>query len=138
MPKQRSIELTQEDIQKRGLMRNGVNFPYNPNNLKKAEKLRKNMTRAECKLWFEYLQKHPCKFYRQRPIDHFIVDFYCSQSDLVIEIDGETHASLSAQEYDAMRTALLNLYGLQVLRFTNQQVFYEFDEVCHEIEKLLE
>lgn len=118
-------------------MRNGKNYPYNPDNVKKADYLRKNMTKAECKLRFEFLQHHPYKFYRQRPIDHFIVDFYCSKADLVIEIDGETHASDDAREYDAMRTALLELYGLRMVRFTNWEVFNEFESVCNQIEVVL-
>lgn len=99
--------------------------------------MRKNMTKAEKKLRFEFLQKHTCKFYRQRMIDHFIVDFYCSQYDLVIEIDGENHYTDEALDYDAMRTELLELYGLRVIRFTNEQVLNEFEAVYEEIERQL-
>ena len=100
--------------------------------------MRKNMTSAEKKLWFQFLRTHRCKFYRQRRIDHFIVDFYCSKYRLVIEIDGESHYSDTAIEYDRMRTELLELYGLQVIRFTNDQVYDDFDAVCEEIESYLQ
>ncbi len=68
------------------------------------------MTKAEKKIRFEFLQSHTNKFYRQRMIDHYIVDFYCAKSSLVIEIDGDTHYTIDGIEYDIMRTELLNLY----------------------------
>ena len=52
-----------------------------------AKRLRKNMTAQERCLWYAYLRNYPIKFYRQRPIDHFIADFYCSKAHLVIELD---------------------------------------------------
>jgi len=96
------------------------------------------MTSTESKLWFAFLRKHDYKFLRQKCIDHFIVDFYCAQVSLVIEIDGETHADDEAQDYDRMRTDLLNLYGLRVIRFTNQQIYHQSDDVCSSIADFLE
>ena len=137
MSKDRSLTLTKEDITKRWLIRDWIWFPYNPNNKKKAEILRKDMTKAEKKIRFEFLQSHPQKFYRQRMIDHYIIDFYCAKASLVIEIDGDTHYTTDGIEYDIMRTELLNLYWLQVIRFTNKDIFDNFEWVCQEINKYL-
>ena len=96
------------------------------------------MTQAEAKLRFAYLRGHEYKFYRQKCIDHFIVDFYCPRVSLVIEVDGETHATDEAQDYDTMRSELLELYGLHVMRFTNTQVYKQLDDVCRCIADFLE
>ena len=74
---------------------------------------------------------------RQRPIDNFIVDFYCAGAKLVIEIDGDSHAADEASAYDAQRTQVLEGYGLTVARFTNREVFCDFEKVCAQIEKLI-
>jgi very-short-patch-repair endonuclease len=73
-------------------VRDGIHFPYNPHNVERAKKMRKNMTDAESKVRFGYLRKADHKRYRQKCIDHFIVDFYCPEVNLVLEIDGDTHA----------------------------------------------
>ena len=105
-------------------------LPYNPKLVQRARELRKNMTKAERKLWYEYLRNFPLRVHRQRPIDHFIVDFYCPKLKLVIEIDGESHNSKQAQIYDAERTRRLEGYGLKVIRFTNEEVLTNFEGVC--------
>ncbi len=134
--KKRTIELDKESVEKRWLVRDWKTFPYNPSNLDKAKLLRKKMTKAESKLWHDYLKKLDIKFYRQRPIDHFIVDFYCSKYSLVIEIDWWIHDS--QKEYDKMRTDLLNIYWLQVIRFTNDEVLNDFDNTCKKITSYLQ
>jgi len=68
-------------------MQNGKQLPYSPILIERARELRKHTTPAEKKLREEFLQSHTYKFYRQRPIDHFIADFYCSQQHLIIEVD---------------------------------------------------
>ena len=65
------------------------------------------------------------RFRRQQPIDRYIVDFYCRQAQLVLEIDGSIHHSKEAAEYDDQRTQFLNELGLTVIRFSNEQVIYE-------------
>lgn len=75
----------------RGLFFDGTHLPYSLSNKDKARELRKNLTEAERKLWYNYLRLLPDKFYRQRPIDHYIADFYAPAYGLVIEIDGDTH-----------------------------------------------
>lgn len=108
-------------------------LPYNPELVERAKELRKNMTPAERKLWNEYLKTFQFRVLRQRPIHHFIVDFYCAQLKLVIEIDGDSHSTQESQSYDRERTEILNCYGLRVVRFTNQQVLNEFEGVCQKI-----
>lgn len=129
--------LTKKDIQKRGLVRDGYTLPYNPLGTHKAKILRKNMTQAEKKLWYCFLKNHRYKFYRQKPIDHFIVDFYCANKKLVIEVDWAIHNTKQSQEYDTMRTEILALYNVQVIRFRNKDILYNFDRVCRYIEKVV-
>ncbi len=97
-------------------------LPYNKNLVPRAKELRKNMTLAEKKLWYDYLRDFKYRIHRQRPIDNFIVDFYCPQLKLVIEIDGDSHYTENAQEYDRQRTEILQGYGLKVIRFNNHEV----------------
>jgi very-short-patch-repair endonuclease len=81
--------------------------------------------------------KHlPYKFRRQRPFGKFIVDFYCSELKLVIEVDGDSHFSPEAAAYDCERTLYLESLGLHVLRFTNVDVLYRLDDVKDRIWKM--
>ena len=104
----------------------------------RADELRKNMTQQEWNLWYFYLRNHRLKWYRQRIIDRFIVDFYCHAAKLVIEIDGKQHYTDQGIVYDTERTQVLQGYGLKVLRYTNQQLECNFQEVCWDIEKNLQ
>ena len=119
------------------LKENQQHLPYNPALIPRAKEMRKNMTAAEKKLWSEYLRTFPLRVYRQRPIDHYIVDFYCPKLKLVIEVDGETHFTSEAQEYDQMRSDVLRGYGLEIIRFTNNDVLNNLPAVCDKIEKYL-
>lgn len=92
------------------------------------------MTTAEKKLWLHYLNQFKFRVLRQRPIDHFIVDFYCATLKLVIEIDGDSHYTIEGLAYDEERTQILEGYGLSIVRFTNQEVMNNFDAVCQRIE----
>src|SRR5690242_15943608 len=87
-------------------------LPYNPKLVERAKELRKNMTPAEKKLWCEYLRDFQFRVFRQRPINHFIVDFYCPTLQLVIEIDGDSHFTDEGKDYDIDRTNILEGYGL--------------------------
>ena len=104
----------------------------------RADELRKNMTQQEWNLWYFYLRSHRLKWYRQRIIDRFIVDFYCHAAKLVIEIDGKQHYTDQGIVYDTERTQVLQGYGLKVLRYTNQQVVDNFQDVCWDIERNLQ
>lgn len=132
----RKVELWIKDVRKRWLVWDWKWFPYSARNIERARYLRKNMTPAETKLRNDFLKSYEYKCYRQRPIDHFIADFYCAKKSLIIEVDGSVHHSLQAKEYDAMRTDLLNLYGLRVIRFSNDEVLNNFDEVCKRIDEV--
>jgi very-short-patch-repair endonuclease len=102
----------------------------------KAEYLRAHMTLAELTLW-ERLNKSQLnyRFKAQHPIDIFIVDFYCHKCKLVIELDGEIH--LSRKEYDEGRTAELERFGLKVIRFSNNEVLTNIENVITEIKENL-
>ena len=100
-----------------------------------ARQLRKNMTMQEKHLWYDFLRTYPIKFYRQRIIDGYIADFYCSKAKLVIEIDGNQHYTAQGKEYDSIRTEILQAYGLEVIRFKNKQIDNSFQSVCEEINR---
>lgn len=112
-------------------------LPYNKKLVSRAKELRKNMTVAEQKIWKNYLKNFPYRVYRQRPIENFIVDFYCPKLKLVIEIDGETHYTENAQEYDRERTRVLQGYGLKVIRFKNDDVLNNLIGVVNFIEEMI-
>jgi very-short-patch-repair endonuclease len=108
-------------------------LPYNPDLVAKAKELRQNLTPAEKKLWAECFGTFPLRVLRQRPIDRFIVDFYCAALKLVIEIDGESHFTDEGQAYDQERSQVLEGYGLKVIRFTNDEVMHNFEGACQKI-----
>lgn len=95
------------------------------------------MTPAERKLWYGYLRTLTFRVLRQRPTDNFIVDFFCAQLKLVIEVDGENHFTNESRDYDWERTQILEGYGLTVLRFTNDEVLQDWEGVCRQIEELI-
>jgi very-short-patch-repair endonuclease len=102
---------------------------YNKSLIKRARSMRKVMTPAERHLWLHCLRDAPFKFRRQRPFGKFIVDFYCAELQLVVEVDGDSHYSDEALAYDRERTLYLESLGLRVLRFTNTEVLYRLDDV---------
>jgi very-short-patch-repair endonuclease len=96
------------------------------------------MTLAEKKIWSELLRKDKLegfRFLRQKPLDNYIADFYCAELLLVIEIDGKHHLSADAREYDEYRTRVLNGYGIEVVRYTNEQILNHFDEVEQDLKE---
>ena len=112
--------------------------PKNGEMLPRARELRHNMTPQEQKLWYRFLRKYPVKIYKQRIVESFIVDFYCSKALLVIEVDGSQHYTEQGEAYDLERSAVLERYGLLVLRFSNLEVEQEFDGVCTLIDKTIQ
>ncbi len=111
-------------------------LPYNRELVSRAKEMRKHPTTAERKLW-DYLRKFPFRVWRQRPIDNFIVDFYCPKLHLIIEVDGSGHFTEQGRAYDEERTNVLEGYGLQVIRFTNDEVLNSFEGVCDRISGFL-
>ena len=102
-----------------------------------AKDLRRNMTKQEKHLWYDYLKFYPIKIYKQRIIDSFIADFYCHQARLVIELDGSQHYTPEGKSYDQARTEVMQKYGLEVLRFSNSDIDQKFDGVCYVIDKTI-
>lgn len=99
---------------------------YNHQNLKYAKQLRAEMTPWERKLWYCFLSKYPVRFQRQKPKGNYIVDFYCAQAKLVVELDGSGHFDPEAIKKDEHRTLDLERIGLKVMRFSNRDIDKNF------------
>lgn len=110
-----------------------MTIPKNNNKLTQARALRRNLTPQERHLWYDFLRYYPVKFYKQRIIGEYIVDFYCASARLVIEVDGSQHYDPSEQQKDMQRTAYLESVGLAVVRYSNADVNVRFREVCEDI-----
>jgi very-short-patch-repair endonuclease len=111
-------------------------LPYNPRLKEIARELRKNMTPCEVILWQRLKGKQiaGCDFDRQKPIDEYIVDFYCKKLKLAIEIDGPTHDSEEAQTQDCYRQQRIETLGVHFLRFSNAEIREQLDQVLITIE----
>jgi very-short-patch-repair endonuclease len=110
-----------------------------PHIFDKAKELRNNMTEAEEILW-EHLKKKQLggfKFRRQHPVFEFIADFYCHQAKLVVELDGEYHNSDEQKYSDKERTKMMNEFGINVVRFYNNQVINNTNNVLNTIKNCL-
>ena len=114
-----------------------MNSTANSKLTRNAQKLRKNMTKEEKHLWYDFLKSLPLTFHRQKVIVNYIVDFYCPQSNLVIEIDGSQHYEDEAQEKDRLRDEFLQGLGLNVLRYSNADINCNFKNVCEDIYRKL-
>ena len=117
------------------LITTGYHLPYNPELKERARELRSNPTPAERKLWYQFLRNFNYPILRQKPIDFFIVDFYCAKLKLVIEVDGDTHYTDVGLLYDKRRTEILEKYGLSVVRFSNNEVLNNFESVIYIIQQ---
>ncbi len=109
-------------------------IPYNKKLTALARENRKNPTAPESRIWNEVLrmrQFSAYKFLRQKPIADFIVDFYCPELRLAIEIDGDSHAEFV--DHDAERTAALNALGISVIRYTNDEVMKNLEGVYEDL-----
>lgn len=104
-----------------------------------ARSLKKVMTPSENLLWQNLRNRkvNNFKFRRQHPISKYIVDFYCHEAKLVIEVDGGIHFIDDNVEYDKLRTLQLEAFGLKVIRFRNEEVLKNMSEVLAEIRKHL-
>ena len=105
----------------------------NSNLTKNSRLLRKNMTKEERHLWYDFLKALPQTVHRQKVIGSYIVDFYCASSKLVIELDGSQHYESEGQMADAVRDAFLRGLGLTVLRYSNRDIKENFNGVCQDI-----
>ena len=100
--------------------------------------LRKNMTEEENHLWYDFLKKLPQTIHRQKVIGHYIVDFYCAEAKLVVELDGSGHCTELGRQYDEERTAFLEEYGLTVIRIPNSEIHNNFRGICDYIDHTVE
>ena len=98
-----------------------------------AQSLRKGMTKEERKLWYDFLKKLPVTINRQKTIGKYIVDFYCAEAKLVIELDGSQHYEEQGKAADEQRDAELIELGLTVVRYTNQEINRNFNGVCEDL-----
>jgi very-short-patch-repair endonuclease len=99
-----------------------------------ARELRQPQTPAEATLWRHLRNRNlQYKFRRQHPIEFFIIDFYCADAKLLIEIDGDSHSTKEQQEYDTARTEHLETLGYKVIRFTNNDARYNINAVVSAI-----
>ena len=104
---------------------------------KRSQTLRKQMTKEERHLWYDFLKTYPIQFKRQYSVGPYFVDFYCYKAKLVVELDGSQHCAPDALLYDHRRTEFLNVQGLYVLRLSNLDVMREFTGVCELIDRIV-
>ncbi len=95
-----------------------------------AKELRKNMTKEERHLWYDFLREYPIRFTRQKVLGKYIADFYCAKASLVVELDGSQHYEDIGIVRDEKRTAYLEGYGIKVIRISNLDVLKNFEGVC--------
>ncbi|MEM9119456.1 MAG: endonuclease domain-containing protein [Cyanobacteria bacterium P01_F01_bin.56] len=107
--------------------------------IEKRRRLRQNATPAEQLVWqrLRDRQVENCKFRRQYSVDAFVLDFYCPELRLAIEIDGDSHNSEEAVAYDLARQRTIEALGIQFLRFTNREVSGQLDTVIEQIAQTL-
>ena len=110
-----------------------MNQTNNPKLTGISKVLRKNMTKEEKHLWYDFLKRLPQTVNRQKVIGKYVVDFYCSSSKIVIELDGLQHYEKKGKEQDYERDKYLNELGIMVLRYPNSDIHDYFDEVCLDI-----
>jgi len=96
--------------------------------------LRKNMTKEERHLWYDFLRGYPVRFIRQKIIGNYIVDFYCAKANLVVELDGSQHYEETGISKDIERTKFLESQGLKVIRIPNNYINNNFRGVCELID----
>ena len=99
-----------------------------------ARHLRKEMTKEERHLWYDFLRTYPVRFSRQKVLGKYIADFYSAEAKIVIELDGSQHYEDCNIAKDAERTAFLQGYGLQIIRIPNNEVSSNFRGVCEHID----
>jgi len=112
--------------------------PRNRNLTAYAKELRKNMTKEERHLWYDFLRYCTPRFRRQEILGNYIADFYCNKARLVIELDGSQHMDPESLVYDARRTAYFQSLNIAVIRYYNTDIQKNFSGVCQHILDVLE
>ena len=110
-----------------------LNQTNNPKLRKNAQKLRREMTKEERRLWYDFLKQLPVTINRQKVIGPYIVDFYCASAKLVIELDGSQHYEKDGAASDRERDSALNGFGISVVRYSNDDINRNFNGVCTDL-----
>ena len=110
-----------------------TNLKSNHKLTENAKQLRVNMTKEEKHLWYDFLKTLPVTVNRQKVIGKYIVDFYIASSNIVIEIDGSQHYEDDAIQKDKERDKYLKEQGIEVIRYSNQDINKRFKNVCEDI-----
>ena len=110
-----------------------LNQTYNPQLRKNAQKLRREMTKEERRLWYDFLKQLPLTVNRQKVIGRYIVDFYCASAKLLIELDGSQHYESEGTASDWERDYALNQLGITVVRYSHSDINRNFDGVCADL-----
>ncbi len=110
-----------------------MSFKYNKDLVGNAQKLRKDMTKEEKHLWYDFLKKLQVTVNRQKNIGNYILDFYISSAKIAIELDGSQHGLSKNRESDRIRDKELFALGIKVLRYNNKDVNQNFSAVCRDI-----
>ena len=110
---------------------------HNKNLVSNARELRKNMTKEEKHLWYDFLRTYPVRFLKQKVLGRYIADFYCAEAKLVVELDGSGHYTHEKKIYDAQRTKFLEGYDILVIRVLNIEVTRNFYGVCEYIDRIV-
>ncbi|MBR6424929.1 MAG: endonuclease domain-containing protein [Oscillospiraceae bacterium] len=100
---------------------------------KNAQRLRREMTKEERRLWYDFLKQLPVTVNRQKVIGHYIVDFYCASAKLAIELDGSQHYEDKGAASDRERDHVLNQRGITIVRYSNNDLNKDFDGVCADL-----
>ncbi len=114
-----------------------MNSKHNPKLTEQARMLRKNMTKQEKQLWYRFLRTYRPRFLRQKVIDYYIVDFYCHDARLVIELDGAEHYTEEGKSKDVIRTGIIEARNLKVIRIPNSMIDENFTEICEYIDSIV-
>ena len=110
---------------------------HNSNLVPIAKTLRKNMTKEEKHLWYDFLKNYPVRFSRQKVLGKYVADFYSADKKLIIELDGSEHYNEEKKKYDEERTAYLEQYGLKIIRIQNPEINKNFEGVCEYIDNIV-
>lgn len=115
-------------------------IPYNPKLKELARDLRNNSTKAEIILWLKLKSKqmYGYDFHRQKPIDNYILDFFCQELMLGIEVDGYSHGIVEVYDKDIVKEEKMNYLGIGILRFTDDQILRDMDNVLRAIESYIQ
>ena len=114
-----------------------MDYRHNPKLTDNARNLRKNMTKEEKHLWYDFLKEYPVRFLRQKVIDDYIADFYCHKAKLVIELDGSQHYSKDGLLKDKIRTEQIEKRCLTVIRIPNGEINHNFEGICRFIDEFV-